>query len=118
MRRLRQKEIELDAQAGWCAVPYAEFQAKSQSLIDRGMIVTAVDVEPPKPLHPGCYRIYYVPKANTYTYDEREKHVPQTSTSIPGDFVRHIHTDSGRVSDKPSRRTIAASRKDSQLELI
>jgi hypothetical protein len=113
VRKLRQKEIELDGQAGWCDVPLNDLQDKCKSLTARGMIVTAIDVERAKPLHPGCYRIYYVPKANTYTYDEREKHIPETSTAVPDTFVRHINTDVHGDSGRSKRRKFAK-----QLELI
>ncbi len=107
MRKLRQKEIELDGQRGWSDVWWNDLAGELSLLTDRGMIVTRMDVEP------GRYRVYYVPKGTIYTYEERNN--IETSDAVHDAFVRHIKSDNGGVPDKPRRRTITASK---QLNLI
>lgn len=116
MRKLRQKEIELDGQGGWCAVPFMELSAKCEQLTGLGMIVTAVDVELPKPLHPGFYRLYYVPKANTYFYDDKNKFLPKTSGDSDFDILHIRHAERDGADDKPRIRKGCATAK--QLELM
>lgn len=119
MRKLRQKEIELDGQRGWCAIPYEELPAKCEQLTALGMIVTAVDVEIPKPLAPGCYRLYYVPKANTYSYEDRNKNIPQTSGDSHGDVLHIRNAERDGALDKPGRRPKShAKTTGRQLNLI